>query len=242
MDKLADPDTSFLVPCAHCDALFQEGERFCPACGEDQLFSTATTASKALSPDAARPATAAQGVGWLRPRTEAAPDDGDLDHVATQPLPGERRRSGRRSPALAWLGGVAALALLALAATWGWDRGGAVPDADGRQRMHEVAVAQVRAALERGDIAGAERAFATLDAKETATPDVLALKQDLDQRVLEQAQRRDQLSDAALRASRSLGFGEAATVTPPPPSPPPARPAAASPKDCNEALAALSLC
>lgn len=249
MDKLAELDTSFLVPCVRCEALLQEGERFCPACGEDQLYSTAAFTAP-VRPGAATgllDLAAAQGVGWLRPRADDAPDAG----IGPMPSPGEGRSAGRRPSAIAVLGIVAALAMAAFASMWGIEHYDVLRDQAGPRQSAETAIAQLRAALDRDDLAGAERALSMLDATQTGTPGVLALKQGLDQRVLAQAQRREQLSSAAQSASRSLGFGEAAAssvaVVPSPSPPVPSTPAAPPPavvprKDCNDALAALALC
>lgn len=115
----------------------------------------------------------------------------------------------------------------------------------------EAAVAQLRTALDRNDLPGAERALGMLDAGQMSEPDLVALKRIFDQRMQEQAARREQLSAAALNASRSLGFVQsaappaaaaAAAVVEPTPKPAPPPPSRASTAACNEALAAMSLC
>ena len=256
MDKLADLDTSFLVPCAHCDALFQEGERRCPSCGKDQQFA-ASAADDASSSDArfirGSTFTTDQGVGWLGPRngaTEAAAPR------AASPPPGSRSPlAARRWPFVA--GATAAVILLALALMFGVEHYAGKREASGRQQAFDAAVTQLRSALNRDDLAGAARALDTLDPAQASEPDVLALKQTFDRRVAEQASRREQLSAAALKASRSLGFvpdtAPTETVsavpavasvpaTPTPTSTPTPTALDAPPAACNEALAAMSLC
>ena len=109
-DKLDDPDTSFLVPCVHCDALLQEGELFCPSCGKDQRVA-ADTADTANGADGS---AAAQGVGWLGPRV-ADPLQPDADPAGRAPTPADGRSgSGARRPVAAILGALAVLLLIAL--------------------------------------------------------------------------------------------------------------------------------
>ncbi|MGI4777710.1 MAG: hypothetical protein ACRYGA_06260 [Janthinobacterium lividum] len=236
MDKLADPDTFFLVPCAHCDALFQEGERFCPACGENQLFSAAP-GTMLMHPGAApglSDAAAVQGVGWSRPRMDETPDTG----IGPVPSAAQARASGRRPSAIAVLGIVASLAIVAFGSMWGIDRYDGMRHQAGRQQAYETTVARMSAALDRDDLAGAEHAFSMLDATQIEKPDMQALKQRLDRHMSAQARRREQLSDAAQNASRSLGFGTGSTAD----AANPTGTAAPPPKDCNDALAALALC
>ena len=250
-DKLDDPDTSFLVPCVHCDALLQEGERFCPSCGKDQRVA-AGTADAANGADASG---AAQGVGWLGPRV-ADPLQPDADPAGRAQMPADgRSRSGTRRPVAAILGALAVVLLIALGLLLGVSHYTEKRIDTERLQGFDAAVTQLRNALDRGDLAAAERAFGTFDATQTSDPGVLALKETFDQRVREQAARREQLNTAATNASKSLGFEQAdmppeatplqkapepaAPTAMPTSTPAPSPPAAA---ECKEALAAMSLC
>ena len=246
-DKLDDPDTSFLVPCVHCDALFQEGELFCPSCGKDQRVDADTA-------DTADPANAsgtAQGVGWLGPRV-IDPLRPDAEAEGRAPMPADGRSgSGARRPVAAIVGAVAALVLVAAGLLLGLDHYSEKRmDAD-RSQGFDAAVTQLRNALDRGDLEGAARAFGQFDATQASDAGVLALKENFDQRMREQAARREQISAAATNASKSLGFEQAAAPPEAPPqqtAPEPAAQAAAPTPaplvaaECKEALAAMSLC
>lgn len=249
MDKLAELDTSFLVPCVHCDALFQEGERFCPSCGKDQRFTD--IADRSDSTRSRLGTVDDQGVGWLDARNpgQLQPDT-DRAPMFPEELPRTRRST---MTVVLW---VTAFVVLAIALTLGARHYLEKRVEADRLEAAEAAVAQLRTALDRGDLPGAERALGMLDADTASERDVVALKRIFDQRMQEQAARRDQLSAAALNASRSLGFAQstappaaaaAAAVVEQTPTPKPAPPSApqlapASIAACNEALAAMSLC
>ena len=246
-DKLDDPDTSFLVPCVHCDALLQEGELFCPSCGKDQRV--AADPAAAVDPDNA--SATAQGVGWLGPRV-MDPLGPDAEAESRAPMPADGRSgSGARRPVAAIVGALAALLLAAVGLLLGVDHySDKRMDAD-RSQGFDATVTQLRDALDRGDLEGAGRAFGQFDATQASDPGVLALKENFDQRVREQAARREQIGAAAANASKSLGLGQSAAPPEAPPqqkapepaaqtdSPTPAPPVAA---ECKEALAAMSLC
>lgn len=242
-DKLDDPDTSFLVPCVHCDALFQEGELFCPSCGKDQRVAIDTADSSSV----------AQGVGWLGPRV-ADPLKPDADAAGRTPVPDDGRSgSGTRRPVGAIVGALAALLLVVVGLLLGVNHYGKKRIDAERLQGFDAAVTQLRNALDRGDLAGAGRAFGLFDTTQMSDPGVLALKENFDQRVREQASRREQLGAAATSASKSLGSEQAAVPPKAPQKAPepaeasepaartttPAPPAAA---ECKEALAAMSLC
>ena len=241
MDKLADLDTSFLVPCVHCDALFQEGERFCPSCGKDQRFTDGTRSKLGTVDD--------QGVGWLGARNPGQLQP-DTDRAPMFPEERPRTRSSTMTVVL-WMTAFVVLAVtLTLGARHYSERR---VEAD-RLQAAEAAVTQLRTALDRGDLPSAERALGMLDADQANERDVVALKRIFEQRMQEQAARREQLSAAALNASRSLGFAQgtatpaaaaAAAVVEPTPKPAPVsapQPSPAPTAACNEALAAMSLC
>ncbi|MGJ7581285.1 hypothetical protein ACSFA3_13965 [Variovorax sp. RHLX14] len=251
VDKLADLDTSFLVPCVHCDALFQEGELFCPSCGKDQRVA-------ANAADA--PSGTAQGVGWLGPRI-AGPVQPDADLASRTPTSADGRSgSGARRPIGAIVGVLAALLLAALGLLLGVNHYSAKRSEADRLQGFDAAVTQLRNALDRGDLAGAGRAFGLFDATQTSDPGVLALRESFDQRMRDEAERREQLSAAATSASRSLGFEQTAatpqTLQKAPeapeapasaapsaePAPPASSSTSSSSAECKEALAAMSLC
>ncbi|MDB5877733.1 MAG: hypothetical protein JWQ41_1147 [Variovorax sp.] len=253
-DKLDDPDTSFLVPCVHCDALLQEGELFCTSCGKDQRVA-AGAADTADTSNGADASGAAQGVGWLGPRV-ADPLQPDADPAGRTPTPADGRSgSGSRQPVAAILGALAVLLLIALGLLLGVNHYTEKRIDAERLQGFDAAVTQLRDAIDRGDLAGAERAFGMFDATQASDPGVLALKETFDRRVREQAARREQLGAAATNASKSLGFEQAAVppeapapqkapepaaqTAAPTPTPTPSLPAAA---ECKEALAAMSLC
>ncbi|MDM0001377.1 hypothetical protein QTI24_22415 [Variovorax sp. J22P240] len=120
----------------------------------------------------------------------------------------------------------------------------------GRQREFKANIARVQSALSRGDLAAAERVLDTLDVDHADDPGVLELRETFDQRILAQAARRDQLRNAAVKASNAIGLVESAAPIAPAAkeAPKPAVPAPAigvadpKEKECNEALAALALC
>ena len=134
MDKLADPDTCFLIPCAHCDALFQEGERFCPTCGKDQQFADSGGGHRANygnGTDASfiRGSTIPdQGVGWLAPRDTVALQP-DTDRIPLEPDDPPKARY----PVAAIAGVLVALALGAGALLMGVDHFAGKPSDPERQ-------------------------------------------------------------------------------------------------------------
>jgi hypothetical protein len=239
MEKLAerDSDTSFLVPCVHCDALIQEGERFCPFCKKDQRPSGgipdrpgARTTSRGDASDGS------QGAGWLGPRGAGFP----AVAADTQPSALDEPGRTRRRPALVVAGALVALVAVVYLLVLGIDHLAGRTEEAARRQLVEATTVQLRAALDRGDLTGAARALEVLGTAQATDPDVRALKAVFDQRIAEQTLRRDRLSAAARDASRSLGFGQtgASPVAAPPAEPVPETKGSA----CNEALEALSLC
>lgn len=120
------------------------------------------------------------------------------------------------------------------------------------QQAFEAQVTRLQDAMAKRDFAAAERALAQIDGAQDGDPRVQAARQTLAEHERAQAQRREQLQDAARRASLELGFR--------PPAQPDAQPArpddtvqivgtmtpspagAAQPGACNAALIALALC
>jgi hypothetical protein len=171
-----------------------------------------------------------------------------------------RTLAPHRGPIRKYLMIGATLAFCAFALVLGYVRfnGSNEPD---RSRELTAKLAQVQSALSRGDFSAAESELAALAAAYPDHAGVRALSGELDQRTRERSARREQLREAALKASKALGLGEPDH----PPSAPPSAPSLAeappaatapvvvppapetgvkSPKDneCNEALAALALC
>ncbi|RZL96432.1 MAG: hypothetical protein EOP82_00660 [Variovorax sp.] len=245
MAKLHDLDSSVLVPCRHCSALLQMRERFCPFCGEDQ--SVAQDAVDAVDTVPAIEADSEEvksEIGLVRPgalwQQELPTFDGPVQE------PGRPFISNRLM-----LGIVAALVLLVAALVHDiyLDR----QHEAARLREFSTNVERTKNALGRGDLSGAQRVLEALDADHADDPGVQELRTALDRRVQEQAARREQLREAALKASRALGLGEPAAQAAQAPSPPSAPLTAASPaqavraadsedKDCTGAISALALC
>ncbi|MEJ8814254.1 hypothetical protein WKW77_24425 [Variovorax ureilyticus] len=284
----SDP-SAFSVPCKHCAALLHPQERICPFCSYDQgapaeEVDGLRALSEFESPDTLPPLEDDQMLIMPRRTRQRATPGRDVVAAPAAPI---ALRSGRpayaapdsfwqkeepeRSRPMRWVGGlaislVAAMVLFALTLALDYfyfDR----RTEPGKARAFQSDIAQVRAALGRGDLGAAERALDSLDADYSDNPSLQPLREELDRRLQEQEARREQLRDAAKRASQALGVPEpreppaasataAAQVpapatpvatTPPSAAPAPAaarRSAPAQPKgaQCNEALAALSLC
>jgi hypothetical protein len=211
------------------------------------------------APDGAIREEVGSGVGFVRPGTvawqkEASPD-GKVDWADSSLTPNRLV-----------LGIAAALvAFFALALVYDHFYLDKQREAD-RQQAFQVNVAQVQDALGRGDLSAAERGIEVLDTEHPNDPGVQKLKEAFDRRVQEQdeATRRDPVRDAPADAPPGVPV-RAEAVAPPAPAaapradaPPVAAAAAAAvpapqpapvqpnaeprPKECNEALAALSLC
>lgn len=171
-----------------------------------------------------------------------------------------RTLAPQRGPILKYLAIGATLAFCAFALVLGYVRFNQ-PNASDRSQALTAKLAQVQSALSRGDFTAAESELAALAAAYPDHAGVRALSGELDRRTREQSARREQLREAALKASKALGLGE-------PDHPPPASPSAQSLADvppaattpvaapsapekgvkstkdneCNEALVALALC
>ncbi|SEB25716.1 hypothetical protein [Variovorax sp. YR216] len=282
----SDPP-AFSVPCKHCAALLHPQERICPFCSYDQGAPTEEVdglhaLSEFESPDTLPPLDDDQTLIMPR-RTRQKAAAGRA--VVAAPAAPIALRAGRpaytapdtlwqkeepaRSRPMRWIGGlavslVAAMVLFALTLALDYfyfDK----RTEPGKARAFQSDIAQVRAALGRGDLSAAERTLDSLDADYSDNPTLQPLREELDRRLQEQETRREQLRDAAKRASQALGVPEPrepptagattpaqvpAPATPVATTPPSAAPAAArrsapaQAKDaqCNEALAALSLC
>jgi len=285
----SDPP-AFSVPCKHCAALLHPQERICPFCGYDQgapaeEVDGLRALSEFESPDTLPPLDDEQTLILPRRTRQNAVAGRAVVAAPAMPIPIPLRSprpapdtswqadEPQRAGPMRWIGGlavslVAAMVLFALTLAldyYYFDK----RSEPGKARAFQADIAQVRAALGRGDLGTAERTLDSLDADYADNPTLQPLREELDRRVQEQESRREQLRDAAKRASQALGVPEAreppapeattaarvrAPATPvaatPPPAPAPAPPAAArnSPPaptkegQCNEALAALSLC
>jgi hypothetical protein len=232
MVKLANPDSSFPVPCRQCAALLQEGHRFCPFCGADQSVEHAGGAS---TRGATRVPMTVDFADTVQP--EVLDASGNLVPASTT-LEGMEPEIGLVRPGVFWqnevagtggagrwarrsgwpfrlLVGIVAMAVLLVLAlllsSIFLDRQGE----EGKLRAFKADVERVQGALTRGDLSGAARALGALGADHANDPDVQTLRATVDRRVQEQA-RREQLQEAAQRASKALGVAEPATTTPPP--------------------------
>ena len=200
----------------------------------------------------------------IEARSDAA-DDADLDIAHIVPAafewpdevpatitPEPAVPSPRRRPILKYAAIAAVVVASVLALVLGYVRSTQQDEAD-RSRALAAQLAQAQSALGRGDLVAAERELAVLAATHPDHPGVRQLSDALDQRVREQLARQEQLREATAKASRSLGIGAAAPSVPAKATPAVEAPAAAAPapaipaqqpakSECNEALAALSLC
>ena len=269
MENLADQHSSSPLSCRHCAAQLQEGDRFCRFCGAGQALLTVAPATpgarpakgKALAPiqvdfaDTVQPEE--ETVGSLIV-TRAINDEMNPEIGLVRPgVVWQQEAVGGRGPRH-WAGSsvvrlviaiVATLAVLVIALMFDHFYLDKESDA-GRQREFKANIARVQSALSRGDLAAAERVLDALDVDHADEPGVLELRDTFDQRVQAQATRRDQLRNAATKASNAIGLVESAAPTAPAAAeaPKPSVPAPAigvaepREKECNEALAALALC
>jgi hypothetical protein len=279
MSTSAHPDPpAFSVPCKHCAALLHPQERICPFCGYDQGAPTEEVdglraLSEFESPDTLPPLDDDQTLIMPR-RTRQKPAAGRavvaapaapiaLRPAYTAPDTFWQKEEPRRAGPMRWIGGlvislVAAMVLFALTLALDYfyfDK----RSEPGKARAFQADIAQVRAALGRGDLGAAERTLDSLDADYADNPTLQPLREELDRRLQEQEARHEQLRDAAKRASEALGLQESAerpaapvpapatpvATTPPVPAPAAAAnsaPAEAKETPCSGALAALSLC
>ena len=274
MENLADPHSTSPVTCKHCASLLQEGDRFCRFCGTDQnlpliAVKAKWTGARALAPievdfsDTIQPDQESIGNLVL---TRAINDEEGSE--IGQVRPGalwQQEVVGDRAPR-DWAGRsvirlvtaiVATLAVLAAALLFDHYYLDSESDA-GRQREFKSNVALVQSALTRGDLAVAERVLDELEVDHSDDPAVLALRDSFEQRLQAQADRREQLQNAAVKASNALGTAKSAAPPAPVPSATPASIPQETPKvdlppraigvanpkekECNEALAALALC
>ncbi|MBO9651101.1 MAG: hypothetical protein J7605_21555 [Variovorax sp.] len=260
----SDPP-AFSVPCKHCAALLHPQERICPFCSYDQGAPTEEVEglhalSEFESPDTLPPLDDDQTL--IMPRRARQKASTGRAVVAAPAVPIALRparpayttpdsfwqkEEPERSRPMRWIGGlaislVAAVVLFAitLALDYFYFDKRTEP---GKARAFQSDIAQVRAALGRGDLSTAERTLDSLDADYSDNPTLQPLREELDRRMQEQETRREQLRDAAKRASQAIGVPDS-------PEPPAvkatsaAQVPAAQEKEaqCNEALAALSLC
>jgi len=279
----SDPP-AFSVPCKHCAALLHPQERICPFCGYDQGAPAEDVdglraLSEFESPDTLPPLDDEQTLIMPRRTSQKAAAGRAVVAAPAAPITLRPPRPAPdtfwqeeeppRAGPMRWIGGlaisfVAAVALFALTLVvdyYYFDK----RSEPGKARAFQADIAQVRAALGRGDLGTAERTLDSLDADYAENPTLQPLREELDRRLQEQESRREQLREAAKRASQALGLPEprepraveattaaplpapatpvATTSTPAPPAA--ARNSAPAPTrtgQCNEALAALSLC
>jgi hypothetical protein len=274
MANLANPHSTSPVTCKQCAALLQEGDRFCRFCGTDQTAPAVAARSRSSSTRALAPIHVdfsdtiqpeQESIGNLV-LTRATNDGADSEIGLVRPGAfWQQEGVGARGPR-DWAGSsvlrlvvalVATVAVLAAALLVDHYYLDSESDA-GRQREFKANVAHVQSALNRGDLVTAERVLDDLDNDHADDPAVLALRDSFDQRLQAQAAGREQLQNAAAKASNALG------MTPSAASAAPVLPAAAAPetreapkadaparangmadpkeKECNETLSALALC
>ncbi|MDM0104040.1 hypothetical protein QTH97_03800 [Variovorax sp. J22R24] len=268
MENLADQHSSSPVSCRHCAAQLQEGDRYCRFCGTDQTVTTSTAGAKsargkALAPievdfaDTVQPEE--ESVGSLIV-TRATNDEMNPEIGMVRPgVVWQQDVVGGRGPRQWASNSVVSIRLvIAIAATLAvlvlalmFDHFYLDKESDaGRQREFKANIARVQSALSRGDLAAAERVLDALDVDHADDPGVLELRETFDQRVQTQADRRDQLRNAAVKASNAIGLAESSSPAAPAAAEAP-KPAVTAPaigvaepkeKECNEALAALALC
>ncbi|MGJ7507494.1 zinc ribbon domain-containing protein [Variovorax sp. GT1P44] len=276
MENVANPHSTSPVTCKHCAALLQEGDRFCRFCGTDQTLPLIVakakwTGGRALAPievdfsDTIQPDQESIGNLVL---TRAINDEESSEIGQVRPGAFWQQEVAGGGAPRHWAGSAAVpirlvtaivATLVVLAAALLFDHFYLDSESDaGRQREFKSNVAQVQSALSRGDLAAAERVLDELEVDHSDDPAVQSLRESFEQGLQAQADRREQLQNAAKKASSALGT--AAPTAPAAPIPPaaPASVSQAPPKtdappraisvadpkekECNEALAALALC
>lgn len=265
MDNLADQLSSPPVPCRHCAALLQEGDRFCRFCGTDQVVEPkrATFArGKALAPievdfaDTVQPDEEPMGNLIVMRATN---DEGNPEIGLVRPGAVWQQETLGGGGTGHWAGSSLVRLVIAIVATLAvllaallFDHFYLDKESDaGRQREFKANMALAQSALSRGDLASAEGVLDALDVDHADDPGVLELREAFDQRLQAEAARREQLRNAPVKPSGAVGTTESAA--PPAPSSHPEAPTTATPartidvadpkeKECNETLAALALC
>lgn len=268
MMNMADPDPSYSVPCMHCAALLQHGVRICPFCGKDQSAVLDIPDAKPTSEPERAPSGGTsrapmdvvdfadtvqpeqhESLGYPIPTTAAANDESDPEIGLVRPGAfwqeevlgdGSSRRHWAGSsilPIRLVISVLAAGALVGIALLI--DNLYLDNESEaGRQREFKANVEQVQSALNRGDFGVAARVLEELETDHADDPGVEALRDAFDRRLQEQS-KREQLRDAAQKASKAIGIS--GPVTPPPqvqvqsPVPPQRRDSA------QEAIKALGL-
>jgi len=215
MVTLADfSDTASMVSCSRCGQLLQEGDRFCRFCGQEQQvsadaeFITLTDSPEsfglpplASTPSAApRPAAKAAGSAPARPRGRAV------------------------SVPARWVLGIAVVVLLVLAAALLHDLYRSEQDESTRHAELGAALAQVEAALQRGDLNEVQLKLAILDALNPNDADVRAQRDAFDRRVQELTAERDRLRESMTKgppaSAAPAPVAEAAAAAPASPAAP----------------------
>lgn len=264
MANPADLDPSTSVPCKRCAALLQAGEQVCPFCGEVQATRAAEDASAEGDMDFADTVQPEDLQDVDKPPAHAGTEvDSEIGMVRPGAIwPKEESPSRGKGlwagsfavPKRLAIGIVAACVLIALGLMLGRSRLDTHDEAATVQGF-KAQVEQAQSALSRGDLGSAAQLLDVLDAGHADDPGVQNLRTTLDQRLQERV-KRQQLLDAALKASRALRLDEvpAPTAEAPAPAPaPPQAPITAAPapasgvtpaddKECSEALSALALC
>jgi hypothetical protein len=242
MMNMADPDPSYSVPCMHCAALLQHGVRICPFCGKDQSAVLDIPDAKPTSEPERAPSRGTarapmdvvdfadtvqpeqhESLGYPIPTTAAANDESDPEIGLVRPGAfwqeevlgdGSSRRHWAGSsilPIRLVISVLAAGALVGIALLI--DNLYLDNESEaGRQREFKANVEQVQSALNRGDFGVAARVLEELETDHADDPGVEALRDAFDRRLQEQS-RREQLRDAAQKASKAIGIS--GPVTPP---------------------------
>ena len=208
MVTLADfSDTASMVHCSRCGELLQEGDRFCRFCGQEQAYSEDAeiiTLTDSPEPFGMQPlASAPSGTRWTA-------------HAPPTPTGAGKAPSPPRGRAVSvparWVLGIAVLVLLVLAAALLHDLYRSGQDESTRQAELGSALAQVEAALQRGDLNEVQLKLAILDAMNPNDADVKAQREAFDRRVRELTAERDRLRETMAKPQPAPAAREPASV------------------------------
>lgn len=170
-------------------------------------------------------AQTSESLGYPVPTTAAANDETDPEIGLVRPGGyWQKEVLGGRGMPRHWAGSsllpirlvisvVAALALVAIALLIDnlyLDNGSEA----GRQREFKANLEQVHSAMDRGDLGGAARILEGLETEHADDAGVQALRQAFDRRLQEQVAKREQLREAALKASKAIGLPPPAQSAP----------------------------
>jgi len=219
MVTLADfSDTASMVNCSRCGQLLQEGDRFCRFCGQEQeINADAELITLTDSPESfgMQPlASVSTGSRWAGRDPPAASAAGQA------PV----RPKGRPvSVPARWVLGIAVVVLLVLAAALLHDLYRSEQDESTRHAELGSALAQVEAALQRGDLNEVQLKLAILDALNPNDADVKAQREAFERRVQELTAERDRLRESMAKGQPAPAASAATAAS----AAPPARTAAA---------------